>query len=90
MGKRTRDSNGRKRQGIASSHPETLCHTFTVYDEFRIVTVRSHQYCFVLYLLFTPFRLSIDDFEQLHHVKLAHYPILTVVLCPEVGSSLVG
>lgn len=40
-------------------------HTLAVYDKFRIVTVRSHEYCFVLYLVFGPCRSAIDDFEQL-------------------------
>lgn len=52
------------RGGIASARLRKF-HTLAVYDKFRIVTVRSHEYCFVLYLVFGPFRSVIDDFEQL-------------------------
>ena len=78
-----------KTQGIASSRPGALCHTFTVYDKFRIVTVRSHEYCFVLYLLLAPFRFSIDDFQQLYHIVLVQHPMLTAVSCPEEGGGAV-
>ena len=44
-----------------------MCHTFAIYDKFRVVTVSSHEYCFVVYLFFGPFRFSINDFEKLHH-----------------------
>lgn len=40
-------------------------HTFTVYENLCMVTVRSHQYCFVVYLFLGQARLAIDDFQEL-------------------------
>lgn len=53
-----------KGEGGASARLRKL-HTLAVYDKFRIVTVRSHEYCLVLYLVLGPFRFAVDDFEQL-------------------------
>lgn len=61
---------GKVNRGRGRERDESLaCHTFAVYDKFRTVTVRSHEYCFVVYLLFGPFRFAINDFEQLHCVS---------------------
>lgn len=61
---------GRVNRGRRGERNDSLvCHTFAVYDKFRTVTVRSHEYCFVVYLLFGPSRFAINDFEQLHCVS---------------------
>lgn len=48
-----------------------MLHTFTVYENLCVVTVRSHQYCFVVYLLVRQAGLAINDFEQLQRVSLS-------------------
>lgn len=53
--------NGQR--GGASSDPGW--HTFAVYEDFCVVTVRSHQYCFLVYLLLGQAGLAIDDFKKL-------------------------
>lgn len=66
---------GRVNRGRGEERDKSLlCHTFAVYDKFRTVTVRSHEYCFVVYLLLGPFRSSINDFEQLHRVSPSETP----------------
>lgn len=59
----------RKRGGKKQIQIPSVFHTFAVYDNFRTVTVRSHEYCFVVYLLRGPFRFAINDFEKLQAVS---------------------
>lgn len=63
-GERKRKRRGRKQIQIPS-----VFHTFAVYDNFRTVTVRSHEYCFVVYLFRSPFRFAINGFEKLQPVS---------------------
>ena len=58
-----------------------MCHTFAIYNKFRVVTVSSHEYCFVVYLFFGPFRFSINDFEQLHQVSPTRFISRSYSLC---------
>lgn len=52
---------GKKEKGRMSR----ICLTFAVYKNLCVVTVRSHQYSFVVYLFFGQARLAIYDFEKL-------------------------
>jgi hypothetical protein len=40
-------------------------HTFAVYENFCMITVRSHQYCLLVYFLLCQARLAVYSFEQL-------------------------
>lgn len=40
--------------------------TLAVYDDLRVVTIRTHEHCFIVYLLFGQTGLSIHDFQQLN------------------------
>lgn len=47
-------------------------HTFTVYEDFCAISVRSHQYCLIVYLLVCQARFAIDDFQELRD-RVSHY-----------------
>lgn len=40
--------------------------TFSIDYDFRMISIRSHQNSFIVYLFLGQSRLSIDNFEKLH------------------------
>ena len=52
--------------------------TFSIYQDFRMIAIGSHQYRLFIYLVFGRARPSIDDFQKLLptisylHLKLRH------------------
>jgi hypothetical protein len=68
-------------------------YTFTIYQNFRMISIRSHQHGLTVYLLLCHVRLPIDNFQKLHtrpfHVNLSpggpRMFQLTVFVIPSVN-----
>lgn len=55
--------------------------TFSIDYDFRVIAIRSHEHCFIIYLLFCQTGLSINDFQKLFPTISYCQWIVSRVIC---------